>query len=51
VVSLCSVIFIKSTEYIPSTFDIHDSIFAIRFFKVSFSIRLADFQAGGWAEL
>jgi len=32
VVSLCSVFFIKQTEYIPSIFDIHDSIFDIRFF-------------------
>ena len=31
-------------------FDIHNSIFDIRFFKVSFSIKLADFQASGGAE-
>jgi hypothetical protein len=31
-------------------FDIHYSIFDIRFFKVSFSIRLAAFQARGGAE-
>ncbi len=30
--------------------DIHYSIFDIRFFKVSFSIRLAAFQASGGAE-
>jgi hypothetical protein len=30
-------------------FDIHDSIFDIRFFKVSFSIRLAAFQVRGGA--
>jgi len=34
-------LFIKKIEYIPSTFDIHDSIFA--FFKVSFPIKLAAF--------
>ena len=33
-------LFIKLLEYLPSTFDIHDSIFDILFFKVSFSIRL-----------
>jgi len=33
--------FIKSTEYILSIFDIHYSIFDIRFFRVSFSIKLA----------
>jgi len=47
VVSLCSVIFIKKTEYLTSTFDIHDSIFDIRFFRVSSSIKLAAFQASG----
>ena len=31
IVSLCSFFFIKMIEYIPSTFDIHDSIFDIRF--------------------
>ncbi|CAB1080091.1 hypothetical protein D1AOALGA4SA_7784 [Olavius algarvensis Delta 1 endosymbiont] len=31
-------LFLKSTEYIPSTFDIHYSIFDIRFFKVFISI-------------
>jgi len=34
-------LFIKWIEYIPSTFDIHDSIFDILFFRVSFSIKLA----------
>ena len=33
-------LFIKQTEYLPSTFDIHYSIFDIRFFRVSFSIGL-----------
>jgi len=28
----------RQAEYIPSTFDIHYSIFDIRFFKVSFAI-------------
>jgi len=42
--------FLKLTEYIPSKFDIHYSIFDIRFFKVSLSIRLAAFQARGGAE-
>ena len=42
-------LFIKLLEYLPSTFDIHDSIFYIRFFKVSFSIKLAVFQASGAA--
>jgi len=41
---------VKKTEYIPSTFYIQYSILDIRFFKVSFSIGLAAFQAGGWAE-
>ena len=49
-VSLRSIFFIKSTEYIPSTFHIHYSIFDIRFFKVFFSIKLAAFQARGNAE-
>jgi hypothetical protein len=46
----------KKIEYIPSTFDIHDSIFDIRFFyklrkaEVSFSIKLTAFQASGGAE-
>jgi hypothetical protein len=31
-------------------FDIHYSIFDIRFFRVSFSIRLAAFQASGGAD-
>jgi hypothetical protein len=35
----------------PSTFDIHYSIFDIRFFRVSFSIKLAAFQASGGAEI
>jgi hypothetical protein len=39
----------KLIEYLTSTFDIHYSIFDIRFFKVSFSIRLAAFQASGGA--
>jgi hypothetical protein len=50
VVSLCSVLLIKKTEYLTSTFDIHYSIFDIRFFRVSSTIRLAAFQAGGGAE-
>jgi hypothetical protein len=32
VISLRSVFFIKKIEYLPSTFDIHYSIFIIRFF-------------------
>ena len=32
------------------SFDIHYSTFDIRFFKVSFKIRLAAFQAGGGAD-
>jgi hypothetical protein len=47
VAALC--LFLKKTEYITSTFDIHDSIFDIRFFKVSFPIRLAVFLASGGA--
>jgi hypothetical protein len=31
-------------------FDIRDSLFDIRFFRVSFSIKLAAFQASGWAD-
>jgi hypothetical protein len=31
-------------------FDIRHSLFDIRFFKVSFSIKLAAFKASGWAE-
>jgi hypothetical protein len=42
-VSLCSVLLIKLTEYIPSTFVICHA-------GVSFSIKLAAFQASGWAE-
>jgi len=58
-VSLCSVFFYKLTirhkgsgqaEFIPSTFDIHYSIFDIRFFRVSFSIKLAAAVARGGAE-
>ena len=37
-------------EYLTSIFVIPCSIFVIRFFKVSFSIRLAAFQASGGAE-
>jgi hypothetical protein len=48
--SLRSVYFIKSIEFLPSTFDIQYSIFDIRFFRVSFSIKLAAFLASGWAE-
>ena len=44
-------LFIKLLEYLPSTFDIHDSIFYIRFFKVSFSIKLAVFLASGAARM
>jgi len=40
----------KWTEFIHSTFDIHDSKFDILFFRVSFSIKLAAFQASGRAE-
>jgi hypothetical protein len=50
VVSLCSV-YLKKTEYITSTFDIFHSIFDIRFFRVSFSIKLAAFQARDWADI
>ena len=32
-------------------FDIHDSIFDIRFFRVSFTIRLAAVQASGGARM
>jgi len=49
-VSLCSVFYKKTTKYLPSTFDIHYSIFDIRVFKFPFSIKLAAFQAGGGAE-
>jgi hypothetical protein len=49
VAALC--LFLKWTEYITSTFDIHDSIFDIRFFKVSFPIRLAVFLASGSARV
>ena len=48
-VSLRSVFF-KQTEFIPSIFDIHYSIFDILFFRISFSIRLAAFLASGWAD-
>jgi hypothetical protein len=41
---------IKKIEYLTSKFDIPYSTFDIRFFGVSFSIRLAAFQASGWAE-
>jgi len=40
----------RQAEYIPSTFDIHYSTFDIRFFKVSFPIKPADFQASGGAD-
>jgi hypothetical protein len=32
------------------SFDIRYSLFDIRFFSVSFSIKLAAFQASGWAD-
>jgi hypothetical protein len=52
--SLRSISLIKKIEYIPSTFDIHYSILVrlwrIRFFRVSFLIKLAAFLASGWAE-
>jgi len=41
----------KSIEYLTSTFIIPCSIFVIRLFKVSFSIKLAAFQAGGTARI
>jgi hypothetical protein len=41
--SLRSISLLKKIEYIPSTFD-------IRFFRVSFSIKLAAFQAGSWVD-
>jgi hypothetical protein len=41
---------LKSIEYLTSTFDIHYSIFDIRFFRVSFSINLAVDQASNGAE-
>jgi hypothetical protein len=45
--SLCSVFFkIDRIHY----FDIRHSTFDIRFFRVSFSIKLAVFLASGWAE-
>jgi len=42
------VLFLAKIDRIPS-FDRRHSLFDIRFFKVSFSIRLAAFQAGGGA--
>ena len=42
--------FLKRTEYITSIFDIHYSIFDIRFFKVPLSIKLTAFQASGGPE-
>ncbi len=39
----------RQAEYITSTFDIHYSIFDIRFSRVSLSIKLAAFQAGDGA--
>jgi len=33
------------------SFDIRHSLFDIRFFRVSFSIRLAVFLASGWADI
>jgi hypothetical protein len=41
---------IKMIEYLTSTFVIPCSIFDIRFFRVSFSIKLFDLAASGWAE-
>jgi len=46
-VSFDSVFFCKIDKYLPSTFDIHYSIFDIRFFKVSCSIKLAAPAASG----
>jgi hypothetical protein len=40
----------RQAEYLTSTLDIHYSIFDIRFFIVSFSIRPAVLLAGGGAE-
>jgi hypothetical protein len=37
--------FINLTECIPSTFDIHFSLFDIRFFDDSFSIKLSSLQS------
>jgi len=48
--SLCSVFFkIDKIHYFDPPAAEH-SLFDIRFFRVSFSIRLAVFQAGGWAD-
>jgi hypothetical protein len=41
---------IKQTAYITSTFDVHYSIFDIRFFRNSLPIWLAVVQASGWAD-
>ena len=43
-----SVIVAQTYEFL--SFDIHYSIFEIRFFRVSFSIRLAAVQASGWTD-
>ncbi len=40
----------RQAEYITSIFDIHYSIFDIRFFTVSFSIRPVAVQASGSTE-
>jgi hypothetical protein len=42
-------LFYKKIEYLPSTFDIRYSLFDIRFLKFLLLIKLAAFQAGGWA--
>jgi len=42
--------FQASGGWITSTFDIHYSIFDIRFFRVSFSIKLVTFQASVGAD-
>ena len=42
---------IKMVVYLTSIFIIPCSIFVIRFFKVSFSIKLAAFQTGGTARM
>jgi hypothetical protein len=46
IAALC-LLYFKMIEYLTSTFDIHYSIFDIRFFRVSFPIKLAALQASG----
>jgi hypothetical protein len=41
---------LKSIEFLTSTFDIRYSLFDIRFFRVSYTINLAASAARGWAE-